>query len=326
MAIQDFLFNGQPPASVTKYGTSVQNVPQWYTDYTQAIAAKGNVLANQPYQAYGAPRIADFNMDQLTAFGQTRDQQGKNADVFQQAIDNAGQAGAGVNGVGMATPWLEKSGQATYDTVGNYMNPFTESVVDRIGTLGARNLQEKLMPAINSDFIRAGQYGSTNMMSEVGKALRDTSDGILAQQSAALESGYNNAMTNAQNDAQRFGTIGQTYAQVGSQDTADKLSAATKMSALAQGAQDATYQNINALSSAGAQQQKQGQSNLDLAYDDFNRQTEYPKQQLEWVNNLIKGYQMPTSTTTSSTYPLGNEFSVAPLSSALGNALKIMGS
>jgi hypothetical protein len=58
MAILDFLFEGKPPASVTTYGQTVENLPAWYSDYTQGLIARANAVAAEPFQTYGYPRIA----------------------------------------------------------------------------------------------------------------------------------------------------------------------------------------------------------------------------------------------------------------------------
>lgn len=320
MSITDFLFNGTAPKSVTTYGTSTSNVPQWISDFQQGIASKANAIAAQPYQAYNGPRIAGFNTDQTNAFQGIRDAQGSQEANFNSAISGARDAGAGANASGAAQPWLDKAGNPVYNTVNDYMNPYISNVVDRIGDMGARNLNEKFMPAINSDFIRAGQYGSTGQMAEIGKALRDTQGEVIAEQNKALSQGYQSALDTASSDANRFGQIGQTAGNMSDADTVARMNAAGKEGALATMAQDATYKDTNALGLAGAAEQQQTQSNLDLAHQDFVDQRDYQQNQLGWLNNISKGFEAPTSTTTSSTAP-GTNFSASPISSALGTAL-----
>ncbi len=322
MSLTDFLFNGTAPQSVTTYGTSTANVPQWISDFQQGVAAKGNAIAATPYQLYNGPRIAGFNADQTNSFQGVRDAQGDFADDFTGAIGMASGAGAGANASGAAQPWLNKAGNPVYNTVNDYMNPFIGNVVDRIGDIGARNLNEKFMPAINSDFIRAGQYGSTGQMAEVGKALRDTQGEVIAEQNKALMGGYQSALEAAGADANRYGQIGQTAGNMSNMDTEAALSAAAKTGALSTMAQDAAYKDTSALGAAGTAEQAQTQANYDLAHQDFTDQRDYQKTQLDWLNNLSKGFEMPLSTTTSSTGPLeGASFSPSPFNSALGTAL-----
>lgn len=322
MSISDFLFNGKAPKSVTTYGKETQNLPQWFSDMQQGIAVKGNAIAAQPYEPYGAPRIAGFNADQNQAFDLTRSGMGTESGAIRTNMNNATAAGQSADAFGDAYPWLDKASQNSYDVVGNYMNPYTDAVVDRIGVLGARNLSEKLMPAINSDFIRAGQYGSTPMMTEIGRSLRDVSEGVLAEQNKALQSGYSMSMDQAAADMNRFGQIGATAGNLSNADTNAQIDASKVAGALGTVAQDARYADINALGGVGNSINNLTQSNLDLAYSDFIDQRDHQQNQLEWMNNLVKGFQMPMSTSETRTAPLpGAQFSPSPVQSALGAGL-----
>lgn len=49
MAITNFLFEGSAPPSTTTYGTTTQNLPTWYSDYTQGLINKANAVAAMPY-------------------------------------------------------------------------------------------------------------------------------------------------------------------------------------------------------------------------------------------------------------------------------------
>lgn len=50
--------------------TTVQSEgpPQWAVPYFQTAFSQANKVANQPYQQYGGPRIADFSNDQMQGF------------------------------------------------------------------------------------------------------------------------------------------------------------------------------------------------------------------------------------------------------------------
>jgi hypothetical protein len=319
VSISDFLFNGQAPKSTTTYGTNVQNLPQWYSDFQQGNASMGNAIAAQPYEAYGAPRLAGFNQDQTNSFNLTRNGMGAESNKIYGSMEQAGAAGQNADSMGDAKPYLDRSNQRGHEDVGDYMNPYNDAVTDNIARLGARNMQENLMPAVNRDFIRAGQYGSTNMIGEVGKTMRDVNADILGKQSEVLQQGYSDAMGYNQNDLQRFGQLGQTAGQLSNADSQMQLDSAKVSGALGTMAQEARYTDINALGAVGNSLQDQTQSNLDLAKSDFDAQKNYQADQLGWVNNLIKGYAMPTSSYTSQeAIPKDAEYTPGALTSALG--------
>lgn len=334
-SVSDFLFNGSAPASTTTYGTTTANLPQWYNDFLQGVAAKGNALAAEPFQNYGQPRIAGFTGDQNKAFQATRDMQGAYDGTLNSAISKVQStptngataassgylgAAAGMNGATAAQPYATNAAKtATGTNLNAYMDPYIQNVVDRTGTLAARNLSEKLMPAIGDDFIRAGQYGSTRMMGEVGNALRDTNDSMTQQIGTLLSGGFNNAQSAFQTDANRqaglastmgsltntaasnMANIGQVAGNMANADASTQINAGSKLADMATAGQSMDLKDAAALQAVGNQQQQLNQSNLDMAYGDFQNQTNYPKDQLNWVNNLIKGYQMPQSSTNQTT-------------------------
>lgn len=365
MAVGDFLFSGNPPPSVTTYGTTTQNLPQWMNDYLQSIASAGNSIAAQPYQPYAdasgnpIPRIAERTGDQEAAAQATRDMFGVYQPAISQSMGMVGNtsatagldagsgnlnAAAGMNPLGGATPFLNNAAQTSASQVGNYMSPYLDQVMNRVGDLGARNLTEKLMPAIGDQFTRAGQFGSARMQEATGRALRDTNESMLAQQAQLANQGYQQAMQTAQQDLARQGQIGQTVGQLGlgqmgalanigqvqgnlmNTGTANMTSAADTLAKNAQLGQQIGLKDAAALQTVGAEQQALDQRNLDLAYNDFLAQSQYPQTQLGWLSNLLKGYQMPVSSATTSTAPYSGATTsgLATLASGLGGIYSLM--
>jgi hypothetical protein len=179
------------------------------------------------------------------------------------------------------------------------MNPYTEQVINRIGELGSRNLSENILPQIEGRYIQAGQLGyggrrgmgtPSGMMTDTSRAVRDINADILAQQTAALQSGYTQAAglsaadlarqgqlastagNLAQGQQQALSTIGQQQANIGAQMgnlTAGQQSAllaaagqqagiGTQSGNLAQTQQQQQLAASGALSGLGAQAQSLG--------------------------------------------------------------------
>ena len=90
-------------------------------------------------------------------------------------------------GIDMASPFLTKAGQTSVTGIQDYMNPYTDLVVNRIAELGNRNFNEKLIPQISDQFVGAGGYGGSRQAEAIGRAARDTQEGISAEQARALE-------------------------------------------------------------------------------------------------------------------------------------------
>jgi len=336
MSITDFLFQGNPPPSVTTYGSTSANIPQWLSDYTQGLLAKGNAVAAEPYQIYGGPRLADFSAPQRDAFAATRAQQGAFTPALNQGIGAINQStqtsgfqaanptlnqAIGMSPTTGAMPYLTAAGQTAPGMVDQYMNPYQDAVVNRVGDLAARQLREKLMPQVSDTFVRAGQFGSSRMQEATGQALRDVQESALAEQGKLLNQGYQGALTAAQEDMRRQGQIGQTIGNLGLQQqqnlgqlgqaqgnlqnasNQNLISAGQQLGALARSGQQMGYTDTAALEAIGQQQQALNQRNLDVAYQDFVAQRDYPKSQLGFLSNLVRGQPYSQTTNTASTGP-----------------------
>lgn len=209
------------------------------------------------------PRVADFAPDQQAGFQATRDgafsfrpelgtASTKTQDIFGRSSLNAAQpyfgqatsmsgltaaeprlqqgagyvAGStGPLGIQMAEPYLGQAAQTSVQNIGQYMNPYMDQVVGRIGTLGARTLQEQLLPAISDQMIAAGQFGGTRQAEMTGRAIRDAMEGISAQQAQALQQGYGQAQGAAQADLARQAQLAQTAGGLGGAQQQALLSA-----------------------------------------------------------------------------------------------------
>lgn len=142
------------------------------------------------------------------------------------------QSAAGMSGLGTALPWLSAASQRFPDMAGDYMNPFTSGVTDEIARLGARNLNEYLLPGISDQFVRAGQFGSAQQRDVVGRALRDTQESVLGEQRRALESGYNTAGQLFNQDQSRLGGLAGTVGGLTGQQQQTLLGAGTSLAGL----------------------------------------------------------------------------------------------
>ena len=450
MGALDFLFEGRPPKSVTTYGTTVQNVPTWLSDYTQGIIARGNAIAAEPYQPYGGPRIASFTPAQQSAFqlaqgnvgryqpvlnaaiGQTASNPGQanlntatqyagqGADMTRGALNYSGldaaspmigqanqqvQGALGMSASGAAAPYLDQSAQRVQGALGmsslnaaspflvqgaqqftgsnvdQYMNPYVDQVINRAGQLAGRQFNEQLMPGLEDVFTRNGQFGSTAHQQQAQRGARDLTEGLQSQAQSALAQAYGQAgqlfgadqsrigqigqtigslstadqnaqlqggqqlgalgqlfgnfstadqnaqlqgasqygslasllgnLGNAQQTAQlqggqQMGALGQILGQLGATQSDMSLRSAGQMADMARLGQQMGGADAASLEAVGTTQQNQNQRNLDLAYQDFQQQRDYPRQQLDWLSNIIRGIPnsaIPTSTTSSQTGP-----------------------
>lgn len=303
MPVLDFLFGGSPPPSVTTFGNQQTQLPPWLSDYLQAVAGRATEAAGQPLVQPNFPRIAPFTPDQQAAFSATRGIAGQVNPILDDARNALAAAGRSPGASAAAEPYMKRAGASSADTVSSYMSPYTKGVTDEIARLGARNLHESLLPGINDTFIKAGGFGGTRNQDFVGRAVRDANESILAAQSGALERGYGTALSAAGADADRARSAGQLAATTADTDIQRALSRATAGGNLAGTVQQTGLRGAAGLGAIGGEQQALDQRNTDLALQDFLEARGYPRDQVTFLSNTIRGLPHSTSTDTTRTGP-----------------------
>jgi hypothetical protein len=267
--------------------------------------------------------MAEFTPEQLRAFEMTEQSVGQFMPAIETGMDYTQQA-AGKSAYGAASPFISQASARAPSMVQDYMSPYQDLVANRIGQLAGRNLRENLMPNINRDFIRAGQYGSSRMMDTIGGSLRDTQESALAAQADLLNRGYGQAISAAQTDLGRIADLGQLAGNLTTQDVNTLLSSGRQMADLGQTGQAMNLKDLAALEAVGQTRQGQAQKGLDIAYGDFQRQRDYPKEQLSMLNALIRGLPYGGTTQTSSTGP-ASSYGPSPLAQIAGSAALLGG-
>lgn len=313
MGLLDFLNDGKA-VTVPYSALSQSALPDWYTNYAMQILSNQQAVANTPYATFQGPRVAGFNGDDASAFSLTRDA----STGYQGTLGAAGAAINGINPGGAltaATPYLERAGGKFPDHVSEYMNPYNDLVVNRIGELGTRNLMENILPGINDQFIGAGSFGGTRQAEISGRAVRDAVAEIAAQQGQALAQGYGQAADIYGADASRAGNTGGQFASIIGQGDNLALGKAGALGSLAAQTQQQGLAGAGALSAIGGQQRGMVQQNYDTAYADFLRQQGWPQEQIDAMTKTLGGVApaVPKAMSEAGTKPT-NEFSPSTLS------------
>ena len=311
MAFLNFLTQGQPLQSSTSSLTTSQ-VPQYLSDYLYNLMSGAYGAAQEEYQPYEGPRIAPFSQDQLAAFDATRGAAQSYQPQLDAAQQTAGQAAA-LSPTGAAQPYLNAASQTVPGVIQNYMNPYQDQVINRMGDLAQRQISEKLMPELGDQFIRAGQFGSTRQQELAQRGVRDVSEGLSSAIGSQLAQGYTTAGTQAQADLSRMGALGQTAGQLAGTEMAGLGQLAGVQAGLGQKEQALGLTGASALETIGGEQTAKNQQNLDLAYQDFLRQTQYPEQQLSFLSNIVRGLPAGGGSTSSTGSSTGAAYSASPL-------------
>jgi len=330
MAVSSFLTEGAqiPAGSAVKSLTSQTVLPDWYSNYAMQLLANQQAQMATPFALYQGPRVAQFSPTQQQGFEQTKQAAGAYQPGLDAAMQGTQGAMAAPGGLAVAQPLVNQAGQSTVANIGEYMNPYDEQVVQRIGQLGVRNLTENILPQVEGRYVAAGQLGfggrqpgagtPSGMLTDTARAIRDTSDDILARQTQALQSGYTEAAGLSAADAARRAGLASTVGGLQGADITRQLGAAQQMGGLGQMAQQMGLTGAQAVTGVGQTQQDQAQKNLDLAYSDFLRQQGYNQEQINNALNTFKGVSagVPTATQEAGIVPSGVQAEYKPSTAA----------
>jgi hypothetical protein len=324
MGVADFLFEGKTPENITTGTKTVNDLPDWYQSYTKGLIGKANAIAAEGYQRYpGGARIAGFTPQQKQAFEMTENIAGS----YQPYVDQSRQmiqSSASGNSLEAASPYFQQASMRVPQGIQSYMNPYTNEVVDRIGALSQRQLKENILPTVQNQFIAGGTFGGSRSGEAIGRAVRDLGESTMAQQSQLLQQGYGQAAQQMQADQARLAQLGQISGALTQADLARQLQAGEQMGRLGALEQSLGLSGAAALESVGATQQQQRQRNLDLAYQDFLQQRDYDREQVAFLNNVIRGIQLPTRQ-YQERYAPAETYQPSPLSQIAQGAATVLG-
>lgn len=252
--------------------------------------AKTREVANRPYTPNPNPRVADFTPDQTAAFDKIRSSLGSWKPTAEAAT---GLATQGAN--------MSATDQATLD---RFMNPYVHGVIDpQLRELDRRT--EMARRGITARANVAGARDSARHGVVESELLRNSlmlGDDIVKR---GYSDAFNSALAALEKEAQR------------------KLVGGDALLKQAAGAQQLEGIDLSMLLGIGGQQQQQAQRNLDVLNQDFERQQQYPLEQLNILLSALRG--TPYSTTTTTTGPGGSTSAqnLGALASLIGAGGKI---
>lgn len=304
--------------------TSVQDIPAWEQGYVTSLLGQAQTEAAQPYQQFPGQQIAGFTPDQTQAFSNVEGAGAQNEAAQNAAMGMAGQGADTANNIyGAGSPLINASTMAASPLgIQQYMSPYTNNVVQGIQNEANQNWNQNIMPGINNEFVGSGQGMSGRNAQVLGQAAGNFQTGLSSNIANALQSGYSTAGQQAATEAGLLGTAGSTLGNLANTQAGTQLSAGTQLGNI--GAQSANT-NLNqneALQGVGQQQQQLNQTNLNTAQQNFENQVQYPEQQSQFLNQIIRGLPAPVASTSASQSPA---YSVSPLTGIGGAGAGLAG-
>lgn len=260
--------------------TQATTAPGFYSDYLSNLASQGQTAATNA-EYIGAQPLQEQAFQNVAGA----------ASAFQPTLAAAGNTLASAAGaaspLSAASPYLTSASGDVGAAASGLMSPYISNVVNAIGDVGQRNITQNLAPQATAGAVGSGQFGSKRGAEVLGQTLSNADRDILNQQYQALNTGYNTALQTALAQKQLEGQLGSTAGQLASAGQQNLTQAGAQQGQLASTNQALNLADINALSTLGSQQQTIAQN-----------QQLFPLTNLSTLSSLLRGYNVPTSTST----------------------------
>lgn len=278
------------PTQPTSQNITQSTIPAYARPYFEDVLARTQAESYRPYQPYGGQRIAGFTD------AETQAQKGI------MGLTTPGQFGTATQmatAAGNYTPGQFNVGSFTDSgTASKYMSPYMQNVVDVQKQAALRDAKQANLLG-NLGASRQGTYGGARQLlaqTERERALRQQLGQIQATGSQAA---YEAAQRQFEAEQER-GLQAQQYGEQSRQfGSTQGLNAAESLGQLGTSQQQADLQRLNAINAAGETQRGLEQTRLNTAYDDFQRQRDYPMDQLGRYAGIIQGLPMTPNTTST---------------------------
>ena len=263
-----------------KSQTSTQTVaipPEVLARYN-AVNARAEETAKQPFQQYGGEFVAPITAVQQAGIGATS--------AYSQSAQPYYQAGAGLTLSG-----ARDVGPLTSDQISYYQNPAMLATV--APTLAALQQQQgQQLAQQQTEAIKAGAFGGGR--SDMQRNLLRGQQNLATGQAIApiYQQAYQTAL----------GTAGQQQGVV-AQDLARRMQAGQQLAGLGTGAQQAALQGAQAQIGAGTLEQQTRQAQDTAQYQQFLQERGYPFQIAQFLANIAEGTGALSGSTTTTTQP-----------------------
>ena len=272
--------------------TQATTAPDYYSNYLSNLATQGQQAATGA-QYVGAQPLQEQAFQNVSGA----------ASAFKPTLEAAGStlgsAAGSASPLSAAAPYLQSASGDIGESATGLMSPYTQNVVNALGEAGQRNIMQNLAPQATAGAVGSGQFGSKRGAEVLGQTIANANKDIQNQQYQALNTGYNTALQTALGQKQLEGTLGSTAGQLQSAGQQNLTQAGQAQGQLASTNQALNLADINALSTLGGQQQTIAQN-----------QQLFPLTNLSTLSGILRGYNVPTSTSTT--------MNMSPLSALAG--------
>ena len=218
-------------------------------------------------------------------------------------------------------------GASQYGNLGQTAGQLTSTQMQNLTNVGQAQMaagqaqQQFGLNAAQSDQAAQAQDAARKLQAsqQIGNIGQNIAGQTQAQQQALLSGGQalsaaqQQAISQNLNAASQYGALGVASGQLATTDAARQMSALNQIASMAQQRQGMQTADAASLEAAGASQQAQQQAQLSAAYQQYQNEQLYPRQQADFLSTQIRG-MAPITPQTTNTSGSTTTFAPSPLS------------
>lgn len=336
----------------------IQDVPEWAKPYYTDLLDKTKPLSEEGYTPFPGQRLAGDSTDLLASQGMLRGAVEQGVPGMPQAMGTMAGLGGMAMGLGQQAPGqfsatqgqefgYDPTRQFTGAEVDQYMSPYMDAVVRR-QQQDAFEQFGRMQAGRDADAVRAGAFGGSRQGVQQGIA----EEGLGRQLGDIFATGQQRAFEQAgrqfeldrsaqmQTEEQRAseaarvqGIDVQEGARVQSASADEDMrqrefqlqsmgftaDMAQQFAALGERARAGDIQAAQLLEAQGLGQMAREQAGLDIGYEDFLRQQQFPEDQLGFYSQILRGLPIGDAGTATTMRPTN------PMQQALGAGISMLG-
>ena len=285
------------------------NLPEYVQPYFERLLQRTESESKQQYQPYTGQRLETGGADVTQA-----QQMGRN--IAGQGIAGLPQAQAATQaGLGRALQGMGyQAGQFDTAAAQQYMSPYMQQVVDVQKQQAILDAQRQNAGRA-AQAVQAGAFGGSRQAVESALA----GEALSRQLGEIQASGQQQAYESAQGQFERDRAARESAERLGLGAAESAAGQSAQLAQLGQMAREGDIQAASMLEKIGRDIQAEKQAGLDLAYEDFVRQRDYPREQLQFYSSILRGIPVQPSTETTKLQ------SYNPIQQLLGTGISALG-
>ena len=277
------------PQQPTEQNIVQSSLPKYFEPYAIDMIKRAEAESKREYTPFQGQRLADENTDTARSREIARGvAEGGIPGLPQAATGTAAGMGRAMEGLGFKT---QDFGSAQAQ---QYMSPYLQNVLNVQKQAAIDDFMQQ-QAGRDATAVQAGAFGGSRSAVEQALAGQGLQDRLAEIQATGQQKAFEQAQQQFERDRSA-----QLAAERQGLSAAESLSGqSAQLAALGQKARAGDIESAQLLEKIAKDRQAREQAGLDLAYEDFVRQRDMPREDLTFLSSILRGVPVQPSTETT---------------------------